>query len=542
MNETASTSTLPQLAAIFRGIKAGRHWCFGDAEYADLSGERFEDYKAFFAQLELTLHRDTRGFVFATADDDDYKGSKPKAPESTVEKQKQPLKDTYTAEELFERDVEDIEWIVDGLIAHGSQIIIAGPPKSGKSYLVTDIALALSRPFGSKEKERCLFASPPKKSPRRGNRSNKEEVDRPVENPFRVNRPKGSSGEEKNRGWKVLFISLEMGMALVRNRLKQQMNGYGLDTSDAKDLDLHASFGLVPENQKPGESLQQDLEIVSLRRLGREAPVTRNEGAHYKRLQEIFNALQPELVIYDSLIQLHHYEENDNILMKAVMSELRNVTRYENGTVQVPIAHIILHHTRKAKSDQWNSGGPSADGMRGAGSIHAAVDLAMTIQSSEYATESSDAGVARNASPATGSKKRVVLNVSVSSRASTVDNFCLSRTSDGIHQFQAQHLGEKKSADEKKKDAIRAALGVVGRQKAASHSDEIKKCIKAWIDGKKYKKKGPGYRIDLRSIGLRKIEELLPSVLKERVEIAGKKTPRLGSERRVAKKRIRKKN
>lgn len=75
MNETASTSTLPQLAAIFRGIKAGRHWCFGDAEYADLSGERFEDYKVFFAQLELTLHRDTRGFVFATADDDDYKGS-----------------------------------------------------------------------------------------------------------------------------------------------------------------------------------------------------------------------------------------------------------------------------------------------------------------------------------------------------------------------------------------------------------------------------------------------------------------------------------
>jgi hypothetical protein len=78
MNETASapTSTLPQLAAIFRGIKAGRHWCFGDAEYADLSGERFEDYKAFFAQLELTLHRDARGFVYATADDDDYKGSK----------------------------------------------------------------------------------------------------------------------------------------------------------------------------------------------------------------------------------------------------------------------------------------------------------------------------------------------------------------------------------------------------------------------------------------------------------------------------------
>lgn len=52
-----------------------RHWCFGDPEYADLSGERFEDYKAFFAQLELTLHRDSRGFIFSTSDDDDYKGS-----------------------------------------------------------------------------------------------------------------------------------------------------------------------------------------------------------------------------------------------------------------------------------------------------------------------------------------------------------------------------------------------------------------------------------------------------------------------------------
>lgn len=76
MNETTSTpSPLPQIAAIFRGIKAGQHWCFSDPEYADLSGERFDDYKAFFAQLELTLHRDARGFVYATADDDDYKGS-----------------------------------------------------------------------------------------------------------------------------------------------------------------------------------------------------------------------------------------------------------------------------------------------------------------------------------------------------------------------------------------------------------------------------------------------------------------------------------
>lgn len=70
-----SSDPLPQLSAIFRGIKAGKHWCFGDPEFDDLNGVFFEQYKAFFAQLDLNLHRDVRGFVYATSDDDDYKGS-----------------------------------------------------------------------------------------------------------------------------------------------------------------------------------------------------------------------------------------------------------------------------------------------------------------------------------------------------------------------------------------------------------------------------------------------------------------------------------
>ena len=67
--------SLPQIAAIFRGIKAGRHWCFGDPEYDDLNSVLFDQYQAFFAQLELNLHRDARGFIYATSDDDDHKGS-----------------------------------------------------------------------------------------------------------------------------------------------------------------------------------------------------------------------------------------------------------------------------------------------------------------------------------------------------------------------------------------------------------------------------------------------------------------------------------
>lgn len=69
-----STPELPNLPAVFRGIKSGHHWCFGDAEYGELN-ERFDEYRAFFGSLELNLHRDPRGFIYATTDESDYKGS-----------------------------------------------------------------------------------------------------------------------------------------------------------------------------------------------------------------------------------------------------------------------------------------------------------------------------------------------------------------------------------------------------------------------------------------------------------------------------------
>ncbi|MBK8477269.1 MAG: hypothetical protein IPL39_13515 [Opitutaceae bacterium] len=71
MSHTVAPPPLPLLSTIFRGIKAGRHWCFGDPEYAELNGELFEAYRTFFAQLDLTLHRDPRGFVYAIDEDSD---------------------------------------------------------------------------------------------------------------------------------------------------------------------------------------------------------------------------------------------------------------------------------------------------------------------------------------------------------------------------------------------------------------------------------------------------------------------------------------
>lgn len=71
----AADTPLTNLAQIFRGIKAGRHWCFGDPEYADLNSKRFDAYKGYFGQIGIEIHRDDRGFIFATVSEEDSRPS-----------------------------------------------------------------------------------------------------------------------------------------------------------------------------------------------------------------------------------------------------------------------------------------------------------------------------------------------------------------------------------------------------------------------------------------------------------------------------------
>ena len=43
-------------------------------------------------------------------------------------------------------------------------------------------------------------------------------------------------------------------------------------------------------------------------------------------LQELIMEVDPDLVIYDTLIQMHSVNENDNILMKEALRILRRLT------------------------------------------------------------------------------------------------------------------------------------------------------------------------------------------------------------------------
>jgi hypothetical protein len=112
------------------------------------------------------------------------------------------------------------------------------------------------------------------------------------------------------------------------------------------------------------------------------------EGAWLQgRLGVILEAIQPDLVIFDSLSKLHWCDENSNADMRDVLQSLRKLCsvplgpkpeRGDDNRTKRPIAHIIIHHTRKDSGDQkfMRKG---ASEMRGASAIHAEADLAITI-------------------------------------------------------------------------------------------------------------------------------------------------------------------
>lgn len=66
---------LPLLAEIFRGIKSGRHWSFPDEEFVAMNGPLFDSYRDYFSQIQLSLHRDPRGFIYALDEDASVKGN-----------------------------------------------------------------------------------------------------------------------------------------------------------------------------------------------------------------------------------------------------------------------------------------------------------------------------------------------------------------------------------------------------------------------------------------------------------------------------------
>jgi len=140
---------------------------------------------------------------------------------------------------------------------------------------------------------------------------------------------------------------------------------------------------------------------------------------------------RPDVVIYDTLIQLHSINENDNVLMKRVMQQIRSITCWHHAASQpVDVAHIVVHHTRKESAGYREALSPEL--MRGAGSVHGAADIVVLARNK-----------ARN-----GASK--ILEVHVSSRSSDVEDFELHRTAN------LTHVWNKRTAVDKAKETPEA--------------------------------------------------------------------------------------
>lgn len=229
--------------------------------------------------------------------------------------------------------LEKPDWILDELIHAGDQIVLSGAPKSYKSFWASHFALSLAL------------------------------------------------NEDKFLKWKiskrrrVLFISLEMDPALAGSRLATQVDGRvalnKLNEPALRDLELHHLFSI---------SGRRSINVL--------------EPDDFDALKAEIDAVDPDVVIFDSLVRFHKEDENSNIGMSSVMGSIRELCfvkaqklpKYEMPEEAIaalmpkprlPVGayrtSLIIHHSRK--ESQYGARDYSAASMRGASAIHSEVDL-----------------------------------------------------------------------------------------------------------------------------------------------------------------------
>jgi len=263
-----------------------------------------------------------------------------------------PFYEALSLHELVRGNYPEPDWIVEGLIHDGDQVVLAGPPKIGKSILVTQLAVAVAKGAGS------TF----------------------LDERFKI--PK------KRR---VLVLSFEMYEEVVARRLKNSFlprdGEPPIEGIETKGLDLKFIFGV--NSQSSFDILDFERQKESKAKKSGAAILTKDGFA----LRDIIRKEKPDLVIFDTLIRIHALDENNNVAMSHLLKYLRDICSCERskgkrvskkakkrGVSDRRIAHILVHHTRKDSG--YGASGKDARAVRGAGAIHAEADLVLTL--SEY--------------------------------------------------------------------------------------------------------------------------------------------------------------
>lgn len=239
-----------------------------------------------------------------------------------------------------------IPWIFAKLLAEREQMLVYGAPKIGKSQFALQMAVAaaMGRNFLQWEYRGGKDAGTQDKKPRR-----------------------------------VLYVNFEIDEQAFSNRLADHVLAeLGQARAQPEHVEsLEDAVLLQPEQiELINEKIKDRLFFSDgVRSMGITEAVIHKKGNETRDLVTRWRArmkeFSPDLIVFDTLSKIHSVNEQDNIEIQQVLMLLRKIaTIVKDDNTTVPVAHVIVHHTRK--------GGPQGsvqEMIRGASSIRAEVDV-----------------------------------------------------------------------------------------------------------------------------------------------------------------------
>lgn len=171
--------------------------------------------------------------------------------------------------DIWQASLRPKDWVLDGLIQMGDQVVLAGPPKSYKSLWASQLAVGLAL------------------------------------------------GEADFLGWRipkprrVLYISMEMGDALVGERIVKQM--------------LSSPKLPPPEFAEEREAALREIPLYHIFGVDERVAIDVCDRHDFTDLKLLIEEKSPEVVIFDSFVRFHRQDENSNMSMSWAMRQLREL-------------------------------------------------------------------------------------------------------------------------------------------------------------------------------------------------------------------------
>lgn len=92
---------------------------------------------------------------------------------------------------------------------------------------------------------------------------------------------------------------------------------------------------------------------------------------NWMRLAETVMVIKPDMLIMDPLVHIHSVDENDNIAIQQILTQIRDLNKARPG-----LTIVLVHHTKKG-------GDSDGYGLRGASAIYGWLDTLITIRKND---------------------------------------------------------------------------------------------------------------------------------------------------------------